>query len=169
MISICNFVLIGMLSFLLVSCAAPRLDCQNQLPQDQSHANAGCLIVAYDKVLLVRHRVTGKLGIPAGTAEDQERAACTARRETWEEVGLEVDVVRHLNTFSNGFRLYRCKVIGESIKNTRHQPYTGFHRAEISEILLLPENEISAQQWRFPEYYFDFLRVVNAEVSGVGN
>lgn len=51
-----------------VGCQAPTISCQNQLPEDAHHANAGCLIAAHNKVIVVKHRITGKSGLPAGTA-----------------------------------------------------------------------------------------------------
>lgn len=155
----------GFISLLLTACSTASIDCKDQLPQDLTQANAGCLIVAHDKVLLVRHVGSGKLGIPAGTADFQERAACTARRETWEEVGLEVEITRHLTTFSNGFRLYQCKAADHAITDTEHQPQMTRQRSEISEILLLPTDRLSAEIWRFPEQFPAFLEVANAQIA----
>ncbi|WP_366492917.1 NUDIX hydrolase [Alcanivorax sp.] len=53
-------------------------------------ANAGCLIIQNDKVLLLSHRWGDKLGVPGGTLEDGELAQCTAWRETREETGTKL-------------------------------------------------------------------------------
>ena len=61
--------------------------------EDDRRANAGCLIIQDDKVLLLTHRWGGKLGVPGGTREDGELAQCTAWRETREETGVAVTVL----------------------------------------------------------------------------
>ena len=42
-----------------------------------------------DKVLMVQDRNTGKWGLPGGYAEPGERSDQTARRELWEETGIQ--------------------------------------------------------------------------------
>ena len=65
--------------------------------EDDRRANAGCLILHEDKVLLITHRWGGKLGVPGGTREADELAQCTAHRETLEETGLAVTVGRRVD------------------------------------------------------------------------
>lgn len=97
------------LLFGLLGCAAQTQDC-GQLEQDQAVGNAGCLIVQGGKVLLVQQQLGGSWGIPGGTADAGERAACTAARETQEETGLAVRVLEPLQVLDNGFHIYRCAV-----------------------------------------------------------
>ena len=63
----------------------------NAIGQDY-YGNAGCLVKHDRQMLVVRLRSTGRLDNPGGTHESGETARSTARRETWEEAGLEVEV-----------------------------------------------------------------------------
>ncbi len=69
---------------------------------------AACLIKTQNDVLLIRHRLSGKLDFPGGGRKDNESAACTAHRETWEEIGLNVEIQQFLGTTSNGLLLFGC-------------------------------------------------------------
>lgn len=55
---------------------------------------AYALIVHDDKLLLLRMRHTGKYHLPGGGIEIGERIEATLKRETREETGIEIDVVR---------------------------------------------------------------------------
>lgn len=51
---------------------------------------AGVVVVEGGAVLLVRNR--GLWSLPNGSSREKEPLAATARREPWEETGLDVDV-----------------------------------------------------------------------------
>ncbi len=109
--------------------------------------NAGCIIKIDDKMLIVRHRKTGKLSPPAGTAKEGETAQCTAHRETWEETSVEVRVGRLLNSFDDQFHLFHCLAADEVTELLVPEAF----KSEISEILLLNPTLLSNDEWRFPE------------------
>ena len=76
---------------------------------------AACLIKGSGKVLLIKHRLSGKLDFPGGTWNESESLACTAHRETWEETGFNVEVKTYLSTTSNGLVIFGC-VLSEGIE-----------------------------------------------------
>ncbi|MBI2981519.1 MAG: NUDIX hydrolase [Deltaproteobacteria bacterium] len=107
--------------------------------------NAGCFILSDDKMLIHRHRKSGKLDLPGGTAEKGETSQCTAHRETGEETGASVEVGRLLARFDNGFKLYDCK----PLKKVRLKvPKSG--KNEVIELLLVDPTKTRAKDWRFP-------------------
>lgn len=113
---------------------------------------AGCLIKSQGKMLAVRHRFSGKLGMPAGHAEGSESARCTAYRETLEETGLEAEVHDLLRQFDNGFRLYRCTLPGyQHLSDSVEVPVSGI--AEVSEIIWHEPGSAPGRQWRFPKQH----------------
>ena len=125
--------------------------------EDDRQANAGCLILNGERVLLLTHRWSGKLGVPGGTREDAELAQCTAARETHEETGLAVRVGRRLQVMKNGFHLYRCYPQSEALPETLPVPASGF-----TEVRALGWHDLEAleqDQWRFP-YQFELFRDV---------
>ena len=127
---------------LVSGCTTPSPDCA-QLEQDQAVGNAGCLVLRPGAVLLVQQRLGGAWGIPGGTAEPGERAACTAARETREETGLEVRVLEHLQVMDNGFHIFRCEVaIAAALA-----PVDGL---EIQAAAWIPHDERPSLPWRFP-------------------
>ncbi|MBI2982076.1 MAG: NUDIX domain-containing protein [Deltaproteobacteria bacterium] len=107
--------------------------------------NAGCFILSDDKMLIHRHRKSGRLDLPGGTAEKGETSQCTASRETREETGASVEVGKLLTQFDNGFKLYDCK----PLKKVRLKvPKSG--KNEVTELLLVDPTKTKAKDWRFP-------------------
>lgn len=122
---------------------------------------AGCLVKMENKLLTVRHRFGGKLGIPAGYSEESEAASCTAYRETLEETGFTVTVHELLKEYDNGFRLFRCRPADPvSVSDTLTVPASGI--SEISEILWLDPLPIPRRQWRFPDQQSDLMELFKA-------
>jgi 8-oxo-dGTP pyrophosphatase MutT (NUDIX family) len=137
-------------SVIIISCSKPSSElpppCKINKDYIQTHAsNAGCLVKNNDKLLVIKHRLTNKLGIPGGTNESGETAQCTAHRETWEETGHAVIVEKNLKEFSNGFRLYHCR-LDPAIKAIKDHSST-----EVIEVLWLSPNKIDKNNWRFPQ------------------
>lgn len=60
-------------------------------------------------MLLVAHRLTGRLDFPGGGKGDDESLACTAHREVWEETGFNVLVGPKLAVTENGMALFACQ------------------------------------------------------------
>ena len=83
---------------------------ENQVDENRSTAliAAACLIKTNSKVLLVEHRLSGKLDFPGGGLLENESVACTAHRETWEETGFNVEVTQYLSTTPNGLAIFGC-------------------------------------------------------------
>lgn len=52
---------------------------------------AGCIVVRYNRVLLLKHSKLGMWLQPGGHIEERETPDETARRETLEETGIEVE------------------------------------------------------------------------------
>jgi len=122
---------------------------------------AGCLIKVENKLLAIRHKFSGKLGIPAGFSKASETARCTAYRETLEESGLRVTVHELLKENDNGFRLFRCELSDAvDISDTLAVPASGI--SEISEVLWLDPLPIPRQQWRFPDQQSDLIELFNS-------
>lgn len=71
---------------------------------------AACVIKTNGNILLIRHRLSGKLDFPGGGRVDGVSAACTAHRETWEETGFNVEVQQYLGQSSNGLLLFGCHI-----------------------------------------------------------
>ena len=130
------------LLFGLLGCAAQQQDC-GQLEQDQAMGNAGCLIVQGDRLLLVQQQLGGTWGIPGGTADAGERAACTAARETQEETGLTVRVREPLQVLDNGFHIYRCDVDEGGVPQPRDS-------VEIRAAAWFDAAQRQNLPWRFP-------------------
>ncbi|GGF69163.1 NUDIX hydrolase [Alteromonas lipolytica] len=59
-------------------------------------------------MLLVKHRLSGKLDFPAGGVQSGESPRCAAHRETWEETGFNVEVGRLLTYTASGMPVFEC-------------------------------------------------------------
>lgn len=125
--------------------------------EDDRRANAGCLILHDDKVLLITHRWGGKLGVPGGTREAGELAQCTAHRETLEETGLAVTVGRRLAVMKNGFHLYRCYSEGALLSESLPVPTSAL--AEVKALDWYFLDSLDRHSWRFV-YQFDLFQEV---------
>ena len=101
--------------------------------------NAGCLLFRADRsFLVVHHPYSGTWGLPGGHAEHDESPAETCRRETNEELGIEIAIERLL-------------AIDHRRANERRNEYLRFLFAAV------PENERD----------LDALRPDRAEVDDV--
>ncbi|MEW9798378.1 NUDIX domain-containing protein [Alteromonas sp. CYL-A6] len=85
----------------------PLPACRTAQPDSPGEA-AGCLIYADDEVLLIGHRLSGRLDVPGGGRNAGETLPCTAHRETFEETGLNVFVGERVGSTDNGMVLYAC-------------------------------------------------------------
>jgi ADP-ribose pyrophosphatase YjhB (NUDIX family) len=112
---------------------------------------AGCLAKKEGRMLLVRQRLTGKLGIPGGYSRSAEPGRCTAYRETLEETGLELRVHELLIEHDSGFQVYHCTFPGnDPVSDPVDLPLSAM--AEISEIRWLEPGSVPVRQWRFADY-----------------
>ena len=135
-----------LVSALAVSACQHTVNDCDQLPYDSTVGNAGCLIIKQDKLLMVQQRINGLWALPGGTAEQGERAACTAQRETREETGLDVAVGDKLITLENGFHLYRCHALHDQLAEA-------LDRVEITGWEWLNREQRSQLPWRFAEQH----------------
>lgn len=137
--------------------AAPPCEVE---PDRVSHAigNAGCLVVHDGRMLVVRDRRSGRLGLPAGAREPGEAAQCTAARETWEETGFRVRVGGELARFGRDFFLYRCHLAEpEAVVEPAEVPLSG--RLEIESVHWLRPETTDPADWRFPGQVPEVLRL----------
>ena len=140
----------------------PSPPCRVADPQPDYHANAGCVILADNHVLVLthrRHRKGGKLGIPGGAQEGDESAQCTAHRETWEETGLDVRVGEMLGRMRYGFTLYRCHT-DETMDPEEKPGLPWYARAEMADASWMRPAEIPLERWRYAEQSQAFLKLI---------
>ncbi|MGB2248193.1 MAG: NUDIX hydrolase [Alcanivorax sediminis] len=148
-------------ALLLLPCLSAMADCPRVAgEEDDRRANAGCLIIQDDRVLLLTHRWGGKLGVPGGTLEEGELAQCTAWRETAEEVGLAVTVGKRLAVMSNGFHLYRCYP-REPLRSHAPLPVPGSALTEVTAIGWYPLSSLRKESWRFHYQFDQFIAVAD--------
>lgn len=120
---------------------------------------AGCLIRRGDRMLVVRHRFGGKLGVPGGRTGSGESAQCVAHRETWEETGVDVVVHGMLKRFPNGFALYRCTPADAAAARAGELDVPPSGRNEVTAVLWIDPRDTAAPDWRFPRDYRELLRL----------
>ena len=140
------------LILLLTACkySIPESECKIKSgTADLSSANAGCLISNKDKLLVIRHRANGKLGLPGGSSEYGETAQCTAHRETWEETGLDTIVGEKLYTFENSYQLYAC--YPEPAEQLDAEKLITNDAFEVSDVLWRDPKTLKRKKWRFPK------------------
>lgn len=119
----------------------PSCNVSESLLEDKSSANAGCLIMQNEKTLLVRDYNNHTYSIPAGTSNKIESAACTAHRETFEESGINVQVVKKLYVTDNGFNIFLCEPI--SVIDFNYQK-----KYEIDEVVFKKISDI--ENYKYP-------------------
>lgn len=110
---------------------------------DERHANAGCLVLHNDQLLLVQTH-NWKISIPGGSQKAGEPAACTAFRETWEETSLLTSPTRVEHVWNNDFIMYHCQLKSPANEATVQRPI------EIKQILWLGVEDFDNYSWRFP-------------------
>ena len=118
--------------------------------EESGAANAGCLVVVGERLLLVHERYRGVWAIPGGTSIQGESAQCTAARETWEESGAEVIVGARLHTFENGFRLFLCRWDAPPEGISEKLPLPEWARNEVDDVTLVDPSRLEPEQYRFP-------------------
>lgn len=143
---------IGMsLGITLSGCSDTTPACQvAEQHRDEVLGNAGCLMVHDGKMLVIRHRFGGKLGLPGGIRQGNETAQCTAHRETYEETGYNVIVGRQLRHWSDDFLLYECHLQSSQEPVAEHVPVPSWARLEVTDIQWLSPGQIAADDWRIP-------------------
>jgi 8-oxo-dGTP pyrophosphatase MutT (NUDIX family) len=142
--------LLGLL--LCGGCSLLRPDCDPKATAEPSSTSGGaCVVQVDDRLLVIRHRPTGRLDLPGGRSKRGESARCTAERETWEEAGL---VVRAGPAVRGRPRLFHCEPL-ETIDAGRDPPLRWWSSAEVSEVLWVDPRTIAERDWRYRRAPFD--------------
>ncbi|MEE4184529.1 MAG: NUDIX hydrolase [Gammaproteobacteria bacterium] len=137
---------------------------------DERRGNAGCLIVNNGRILVLRHQPTGKIGLPGGTPQTAERAACTAHRETFEETGLTVEIGPFVAQMENGFLVYACQLADTGYAEKFAVP--AHARREVREIFWASLDDQRAHNWRFPTQLGEirfYMESVQMPYTGCGS
>lgn len=90
--------------------------CRAVAQPTHTEKSAACIIKVQDKVVLIGHRLSGRLDFPGGGRNNDEALPCTAHREVWEETGFNVLVGPKLTVTDNGMALFACQG-GEDLAN----------------------------------------------------
>ena len=112
------------------------------------------VVLQAECVLFIERGIEPHLGywsLPGGVIDDGESAEAAAMRETLEETGLEVAVVRGLGIVTGsitgrGHGVYLCSVIGGALKNSL---------PEVTDVRWIPYDDISGLL--VPLFIQDFL------------
>ncbi|MEP0355920.1 MAG: hypothetical protein ABJH06_00145 [Paraglaciecola sp.] len=73
-------------------------------------AQAACLIVKDNKILVLRHKDNDDWHIPQGKALKSTSAQCTAHSVVWKNTGLNVEVGELLLTDSSNTQYFACRL-----------------------------------------------------------
>jgi ADP-ribose pyrophosphatase YjhB (NUDIX family) len=126
----------------------------------------GCLPLYEDKILLCRRGIEPRLGFwnfPAGFMENGETVQEGAKRETWEEVGLEVDIIR-LHTIYNILHINQVYLV--FLAQVKDLNWKLTH--ETLEIQLFSESNIPWNDLAFPSNHYTLKKFFNnREFQGV--
>lgn len=124
-------------------------------------AGALCVVRADNQIVLVDELITGRLSLPGGTVVSGEPPAIAAQRETWEEAGLSVTVGDVLG-YTDSAVVFDCVSDSEVVSYRAQNELGGFelpvwfaphYGVEVSRAMLLPPNELEANQYRYPEQW----------------
>lgn len=136
-----------------------------RVPEDSDmDFTAGCLVIEDGEILLMKHSKLGKWLQPGGHIEEDETPDETARRETLEETGVEVEFLEkpefeapesenlpkpfnvNLHNISEDHMhcsflyLTRPKKKGEATHSHEHDGQKRFSKEELNELENIPEN-----------------------------
>ncbi|MDZ7840466.1 MAG: NUDIX hydrolase [Gammaproteobacteria bacterium] len=135
--------------------------CRTAVDEPDFAFAAGCLVRQGERMLVVRHRYGGGLGVPGGRAGSGENAQCVAHRETWEETGVDVVVHELVKRFGNGFALYRCVPVADAVSDADELEVPATGRNEITRVIWVDPRATQASDWRFPRDYPEILRLID--------
>ncbi|WP_164084645.1 NUDIX hydrolase [Alteromonas flava] len=122
------------------------------VPSTTVNQAAGCIIVAQQQLLLVKHRLSGRWDIPAGGVRADESLACAAHRETFEETGLNVSVEKYLGTTQSGLALFQCdEHSGLGPDKYTSLPVPFWSKTEVSAVKWQDPYSLPVREWRFLE------------------
>jgi 8-oxo-dGTP pyrophosphatase MutT (NUDIX family) len=143
----------------LAGCSGERPEqpfCRNSLEQVTPSATpSSCLITDNGNLLVVVNRLSGKFDLPGGRGESDESAACTAHRETFEETGLNVNIVELAGVSHTGLHLFTCIQDAGFHAPDEVPPVPFWGKAEIKSIHWINPYELSLHDWRFPDQFVE--------------
>ena len=148
----------------LVSHIHINLSCKGCLTQRKT--NAGCAIFKDGRLLLVKHKITGKWGFPGGRDKlNGELAFQTAYRETLEETGLIVSIEDFIAEFKNSFRLYKCDILQDTKKFDTDNviKFKYFSKSEIADLMHNHRKELRYDH-QFDIIYSQFDKLSNQNI-----
>lgn len=123
---------------------------------------AACLIRLDSTVLMVKHRLSGKLDFPAGGIQDNESARCAAHRETWEETGFNTEVGRLLTYSASGMPVFLCRGEPSMQSLASEVGAPGWAKPEVTGLIRVNPFDIDADALRFKD---DLLPLRDAFVA----
>lgn len=125
--------------------------------------NAGCLIVnANNEFLMSKSSRSGKYHIPGGTSEPNEDSTETAKNETFEEIGVEVEIGDLFNYVKDdNFYLYFCTTKGDI--NFNYKLDGEVESVQWVNVLDADENTLR----RASEYKFYAKRILQLRLNGL--
>ncbi|HCA75323.1 MAG TPA: DNA mismatch repair protein MutT [Alteromonas sp.] len=119
------------------------------LPPLPEATAAACLIRIGNSVLMVRHRLSGKLDFPAGGLQGDESLRCAAHRETWEETGFNLEVGKLLTYSSSGMPVFHCKGEASMTALAEQVPAPGWAKIEVTGLIRVNPFELTDEALRF--------------------
>lgn len=131
-------------------CRAQQQDTDNYIYAANSQ-NAGCLIRFGHQTLLITHRFSQRLDIPGGGVQTDESLACTAHRETFEETGLNVEVLFPVAETKHGMIIFAC--LADDMIDTKQfpRPSPSFALTESVQISLYDLFDLEQESFRFED------------------
>jgi 8-oxo-dGTP pyrophosphatase MutT (NUDIX family) len=132
----------------------PDCDAQSQL-ETVAASGAACVVIVEERLLVIRHRPSGRLDLPGGRSKSGESARCTAQRETWEETGLEVRVGEALGGRAN---LFRCTPL-QAVSPASDPPLRWWSAVEASAVLWVDPRTVQDAEWRYGRPALDFSAI----------
>lgn len=154
--------------FMFIVASFPTLAAEQK--QDEDVRGAACIIRAEDKLVLIKEIITGKISLPAGGVIANESAQHSAEREAWEETGLIVSAHKELGR-KDGTVYFDCIADTKIVAFEYQNQFDGFelpiwfaphYGVEVSSAMLVNPDNISPQQYRYPQRWQEVLKLYQA-------
>lgn len=128
---------------------------------------ADCLVVDKDRnILMVDETISGRFSIPGGSIIGQETPEQAAKREVFEETGLDVVVGQQIARTYNSV-IFACQLAApapyfiDSFKRKVLMAWSAPHFGkEVRRVLMLPDTKVVRDNYRFPEHKWRFRQWV---------